>query len=44
MDVTFFTRPPCVCGDVGDRRTAVGGDGIGMLYLGHRYYYGQDVA
>ena len=23
---------------------AVGGDATGMLYLGHRYYYGQDVA
>ena len=23
---------------------AVGGDAIGMLHLGHRYYYGQDVA
>ena len=22
----------------------MGGDAIGMLHLGHRYYYGQDVA
>ena len=27
-----------------DYEAAVGGDAIGMLRLGHRYYYGQDVA
>ena len=27
-----------------DYEAAVGGDAIGMLHLGHRYYYGQDVA
>ena len=27
-----------------DYEAAVGGDATGMLYLGHRYYYGQDVA
>ncbi len=26
-----------------DYEAAVGGDAIGMLHLGHRYYYGQDV-
>ncbi len=27
-----------------DYKAVVGGDAIGMLHLGHRYYYGQDVA
>lgn len=44
MDVTFSPalRVYAEMWEIAGRRRAA--DATGMLYLGHRYYYGQDVA